>query len=157
MRTARGPGRAGARVDGARVGVAARVGLDPAAHPLGAAGEPVEVDVADQGVHLAGALDHRGGDHLRAGAVLGLGGEDEARVAGVARVVVAVVVVDPGRQARAQALDEGQRHGGEALSARLRGEGDVEDGDVAPDLARLGELAGGGEREIEMRGRHGRG
>ena len=60
---------------------AARVGLDAAAHPFGGAGEAVEVDVADDGVDVAGARDELGRHHLGAGAVLGLRREDEARIA----------------------------------------------------------------------------
>ena len=48
-----GARRADARVDGARVVVAARVRLDAAAHPLGGAGQAVEVGVADDGVDRA--------------------------------------------------------------------------------------------------------
>ena len=50
-----GPGVPMAGVDGPRVVVAAGVGLDAAADPLGAAGEAVEIDVADDGVDRARA------------------------------------------------------------------------------------------------------
>ena len=72
---------AGARVDGARVVVRAGVGLGAAAQPLGGAAKPVEVGVAHDRVDRADARDDLGRHHLGAGAVLGLRGEDEARVA----------------------------------------------------------------------------
>ena len=101
-----GAGGADAGVDGARVVVGAGVGLAAAAEPLGGAAEAVEVGVADDGVDRADARDDLGGDHLGAGAVLGLRGEDEARVAPVVLVHHVVVVVDPADQARPELLDE---------------------------------------------------
>ena len=106
--------------------------------------------MADERVDLAGAGDDLRRHELRAGAVLGLRREQEARIAGEAGVVGAVVVVDPGEEAGAQRLDEGERRRGEAVAARLRGEGDVEDRHAAAEVARLGELARRGEREIEV-------
>jgi hypothetical protein len=74
--------------------------------------------------------------------VLGLGGEHEAGIMGVARVQRVVVVVDPDREALAEALQKGR---GDLLEARARalgGEGDVEHRHAAGDLRGLGELAG---------------
>ncbi|APR86192.1 Hypothetical protein A7982_11541 [Minicystis rosea] len=48
--------------------------------------------------------------------MLGLGGEDEARIARETRVMRAVVMIDPGREARAEALDEGERGRLEAVA-----------------------------------------
>ena len=83
------------------------------------------------GVDRAGGAHHLGRDHLGAGAVLGLGGQHEARVAGVVDVALVVVVVDPGRQPAAQAADERQRGLLERRAAPLAGEGDVEHRDAA--------------------------
>ena len=98
-----GLGVNGARVNRARVVVGARVGLDAAAQPLGRAAQAVEVGVADDGVRRPDARDDLGRDHLGAGPVLGLGGENEARVVAVARVHDVVVVVDPAREPMARA------------------------------------------------------
>ena len=72
-------GRAEARVDGARVVVGAAVGLVAAEDPLDGGIEPVEIDVCDDGVDGACVAHDLGRHHLRAGSVLGLGGEREAR------------------------------------------------------------------------------
>lgn len=145
-----GDGRRGADagVDGAGVGVAAGVGLEAAEHPFGAACEPVEIDVADDGVDRAGSVDELGGDHFGAGAVLGLGGEDEPRIAGKRRVVNAVVVIHPGPEAGAEPVDEGEGDGLKARAARLGGEGDIEDRDAASEVSGSGELSRGSERKL---------
>ena len=145
-----GAGPADARADGARVDVPARLRRDAAAHPLRAAREAVEVAVAHDGVDLARARDELGGDDLGAGAVLGLRREQEARIARVARVRGAVVVVDPRGEARAEPVDERERRLLEAVPAGLRREGDVEHGDAPGDLARLRQLAGRREGEGEI-------
>ena len=50
------------------------------------------LDVRDEGVDGAGGVDDLGGHHLGAGAVLGLGAQDEALVGGEVAVPVVVVV-----------------------------------------------------------------
>ena len=71
--------------------------------PLGRTRQAVEVRVADDGVDGADPLDEGRVDHLRARAVLGLLGQDEAWIVGEAAVLVVVVVVDPGPQSLARA------------------------------------------------------
>ena len=148
MRLAIELGVADARVDGARVVVGAGVGLDAAAHPLGGAAEAVEVGVADDGVDGADARDELGRDHLGARAVLGLGREHEARIAGVLRVQHVVVVIDPRGEARAEAVDEGLGELVEAAARGLRREGDVEHDDAPAQLGGAGKLSGRGEGEL---------
>ncbi len=143
-----GPGLRAARVDGARVVIGAGVRLDARAHPLGRAAQAVEVRVADDGIDGADARDELGRDHLGAGPVLGLGREDEPRVAAVALVHHVIVVVDPAHEARPELLDEGQRDLLEAAARRLRGEGHVEDDDATLQVARAWELARRSEAEL---------
>ena len=120
------PGLAAARVDGARVGVGALVRLDAAEHPLGARVQPVEIQVHRDRVDRPGGPHHLGRHQLGAGAVLGLGRQDEARIADVVGVALVIVVIDPGGQPAAEALDERQRRLVERRAAALAGERDVE-------------------------------
>src|SRR5262249_34859043 len=103
--------------------------------------EPVEVHVADDGVDRAGAGHEVGRDHLGAGAVLGLGGQHEARIPTKSFMKFMVVVIDPGRQPVAEL---GQEPAGDGLEGRAEtagGEGDVEDDDAPVERARVGERA----------------
>lgn len=136
---------ADARVDRPRVRVTPRIGLDALAHPLGGAGQAVEVGVTHDGLDGADARDQRRVDHLGAGAVLGLLREHEARIGGEARVLVVVVVIDPGPQPVAQRLDERQ---GDLLEPRAQaGEGHVDHHDPAGKLLSFRQLARRGEGE----------
>ena len=100
------------------------------------------------------ALSHDlGRDHLGAGAVLGLGGEREARVAGEVAVALVIVVIDPRGETAAELLDERAGGLGEGRAHAVGGEGDVDDGDAAAQLLRVGQAARRGEDDIGKGGR----
>src|SRR5690606_16284468 len=102
-----------------------------------------EVVVADDGVHRSGAADQLLGHHLRAGAVLGLRRQDEARVVLEGPVEDVVVVIDPRGEPGTKPFDEGPGdlvEGG--ATALASGEGDVEHHHPTVELRRRGELAG---------------
>jgi hypothetical protein len=114
-----------------RVGVGAGVRLDAAADPLGRCAQPIEVGVAADGVDGAGALDQFRCHHLRAGAVLRLGAQHEARIVRVQRVLLVIVVVDPHRQPLTETVDEGLGGALEAHAPRaLSSEGHIQNDDA---------------------------
>ena len=98
------------------------------------------------------ALDELLRDHLGARAVFGRGAQDETRIARKFRVRDVVVVIDPGRKPRAEAVDERSRDLFEPSAGRLGSEGEIEDHDAPRKVARFRELA----RSPEDDGGHGR-
>jgi hypothetical protein len=95
-----------------------------------------------RGVHGPHALHERRRDHLRARAVLGLGAQQEACVVGEQGVLLVVVVVHPGGQARAQLVDERFRGLFEARATRTSGgKGHVEHHHTPLELFGLGQLS----------------
>src|SRR5690606_38081263 len=85
-------------------------------------------------------------------AVLGLGGEHEARIVRIDAVQLVIVVIHPGPQPLAQALDERLGDLVEAAPAARVRERDVEHHHLAAHLGWLGQLA----RRAKMKLRHGR-
>ncbi len=93
---------------------------------------------------------------LRAGAVLRLGREDEARIPDVVGVPLVIMVIDPGRQPPAEPADERQRRLLERRPAPLAGERHVEHRHPPLDLRSRRQHPRRQERKPRQRGRRGR-
>ena len=97
--------------------------------------------MAHDGVDRADARHESLVDELRARRVKGLGRQNEARVVRILRMVVVIVVVNPGSQALAEAIDEWLRDLVKAAAGRLRRERDVENDHATHQIFRSGEFA----------------
>ena len=150
---ARRSGRTDARVDGARVIVGAGIRLAPAEDPFDGGVQAVEIDVRDQRVDRTGVAHDLGRHHLGARAVLGLGGEHEAGVAGEVDVALVIVMIDPCGEPAAEVANELARGLVEGSAHAIGGEGDVDDRDTAAELARVGQIARRREHNLGQRRR----
>ena len=144
------------RVDRARVRVRPLVRLDAPQDPLGARIDPVEIEVHRHRVHRPRRAHHLRCHQLRAGPVLRLRRQHEARIVLVVDVPVVVVVIDPGRQPRPQPLDERQRRLLERRPAPLAGERHVQHRHPPLDLRRRRQRSRRQERKPRQRGGRGR-
>ena len=78
-------------------------------------------------------------------------------IAGEVDVAIVIVVIDPGGETSAELADEGAGGLVERRAHAVGGEGDVDDGDAAAQLARVGQIARRGEHDLgeRSRARHG--